>query len=128
MKIKIFAILAILTIAVSNYSCSPKPGLDALIVTGQNNHNWQRSSVYLKDILEKSGIFTAEITISPPAGEDMSGFIIDFTPFDVVVLDYTGDDWPPETRDNFVSYVENGGGVVVYHASSNAFPDWPEYN
>ncbi len=128
MKIKMVVILAILTIAVSNFSCSPKPGLDALIVTGQNNHNWQRSSVYLKDILEKSGIFTAEIAVSPPAGEDMSEFIIDFTPFDVVVLDYTGDDWPEETRNNFVTYVENGGGVVVYHASNNAFPDWPEYN
>jgi uncharacterized protein len=27
-----------------------------------------------------------------------------------------------------VTYVQNGGGVVVYHAADNAFPDWPEYN
>jgi uncharacterized protein len=40
----------------------------------------------------------------------------------------TGDEWPEETRENFVTYVQNGGGVVVYHAANNAFPDWPEYN
>lgn len=102
--------------------------MQALIVTGQNNHNWQRSSISLKYILEKSGLFAAEIMVSPRAGEDMSEFIVDFSPYDVVVLDYTGDDWPEETRENFVTYVENGGGVVVYHAANNAFPDWTDYN
>ena len=58
----------------------------------------------------------------------IAGFIVDFSPYDLVVLDYTGDDWPEETRENFVTYVQNGGGVVVYHAASSAFPDWPEYN
>ncbi len=127
-KISITAILAIFSIAIISFSCSREPGLNALIVTGQNNHNWQRSSVALKQILEKSGIFTVDISLSPAQGEDMSGFIVDFSPYDVVVLDYTGDDWPEETRENFVTYVENGGGVVVYHAANNAFPDWPEYN
>jgi type 1 glutamine amidotransferase len=28
----------------------------------------------------------------------------------------------------FVSYVRNGGGVVVYHSANNTFPKWPEYN
>ncbi len=128
MKIKIISILVVLSIALVNFSCSQDSTMDALILTGQNNHNWQRSSIALKSIIEKSGKFTAEIAVSPGGGEDMSGFIIDFSPYDVVVLDYTGDDWPGETRNNFVRYVENGGGVVVYHAASNAFPDWPEYN
>ncbi len=128
MKIKIIAILAIFSIALVNFSCSRETSMTALIVTGQNNHNWQRSSIFLKLIIEKSNLFVADIRVSPRAGEDMSGFIIDFSPYDVVVLDYTGDDWPTETRDNFVSYVQNGGGVVVFHAANNAFPDWPEYN
>jgi len=127
-RIMITAILAIFSIAIINLSCSREPSLSALILTGQNNHNWQRSSVALKQILEKSGIFTVYTSTSPAAGEDMSEFIVDFSPYDVVVLDYTGDDWPEETRENFVTYVQNGGGVVVYHAANNAFPDWPEYN
>ena len=82
----------------------------------------------LRQILEKSGIFTVYINSSPAAGEDMSQFIVDFSPYDVVILDYTGDEWPEETRNNFIEYVQNGGGVVVYHAANNAFPEWPEYN
>ena len=46
----------------------------------------------------------------------MSGFIVDFTPYDVVVLDYAGDLWSEQTKANFVNYVKNGGGLVVYHA------------
>lgn len=125
-------IITILFIAVAvmlmNSSCSHKVELKALIVTGQNNHRWQRSSIFLKSILEKSGIFTVETKVSPAKGKDMSGFIVDFAPYDVVVLDYNGDEWPEQTKTNFVNYVKNGGGVVVYHAADNAFPDWPEYN
>ena len=127
-RITITVILAIFSIAIMNLSCSRETRMSALVVTGQNNHHWQRSSVALKQILEKSGIFTVDMSISPATGQDMSGFIVDFSPYDVVVLDYTGDDWPEETRNNFVNYVQNGGGVVVYHAANNAFPDWPEYN
>ena len=118
----------IAAMALGQMSCTKKPELKALIVTGQNNHNWQRSNVFLRQILEKSQIFTVETSTSPAAGRDMSEFIIDFSPYDVVVLDYTGDNWPEETRNNFLEYVSGGGGVVVYHAASNAFPDWPEFN
>jgi uncharacterized protein len=89
-RITITAILAIFSIAIMHLSCSRETGINTLIVTGQNNHNWQRSSVALKQILEKSGIFTVDISLSPAAGEDMSGFIVDFSPYDLVVLDYNG--------------------------------------
>ena len=125
---KFITYLAIFSLTLSGISCSPKTNINALIVTGQNNHNWEGSSIVLKDILQKSGLFTVTTNISPKKGEDMSKFIIDFSPYDVVVLDYTGDAWPVETRENFVNYLQNGGGVVVYHAANNAFPDWPEYN
>jgi len=128
MKIKIITVLVIFSLAMVNFSCSQKSRLKALIVTGQNNHNWERSSIALKSILEKSGLFTATMSISPKKGEDMSKYIIDFKPYDVVILDYNGDAWPVETRNNFVTYVQNGGGVVVYHAADNAFANWPEFN
>lgn len=127
-RIKIFAILAVFSVVLFNFSCSRKSSMTAVIVTGQNSHNWQRSSVALKSVLEKSGMFNAEITVSPEAGEDMSGFIIDFSPYDVVILNYMGDEWPVETQNNFVDYVQSGGGVVVYHTAGNSFGEWPEYN
>jgi uncharacterized protein len=123
-----FNILIAGILAVSLFSCTPKPELRALIVTGQNNHNVTNSTAALVSILDKAEIFTVFIRTSPGQGRDMSEFLIDFTPYDVVVLNYTGDAWPEETRNNFVNYVENGGGVVVVHAANNAFPDWKEFN
>ena len=125
---RILIILFITGLTLMNTSCTRQPKLKALIVTGQSNHNWQRSCIFLKYILEKSEVFTADPKISPNKGEDMSEFIVDFSPYDVVVLDYNGDEWPEQTKNNFVDYVKNGGGVVVYHAANNAFPNWTEYN
>jgi len=68
------------------------------------------------------------VATSPPKGADMSGFKPDFAQYNVVVLNYQGDDWPEATRQAFVKYVADGGGVVVYHFACAAFPNWPEYN
>ncbi len=104
------------------------PTLKALIVTGQNNHNWRVSSPVVKIMLEDTGLFAVDTAKSPKEGGDMSGFTPKFADYNVVVLDYTGDNWPEATRKAFLDYVSNGGGVVVIHAADNAFPDWPEYN
>jgi type 1 glutamine amidotransferase len=120
------AILCALIIA-SPAANARKP-LKTLIVTGQNNHNWQVSHLVMKDILENSSLFDVDFAISPEKGKDMSGFVIDFKPYDLVVLDYNGDAWPEATNRNFLEYTKSGGGIVVYHAADNAFPKWDEYN
>jgi type 1 glutamine amidotransferase/HEAT repeat protein len=102
--------------------------LKALLVTGQNNHNWQVSSPVLRQILENTGLFTVDVATSPAKTESMDGFKPSFARYDVVVLDYDGKPWPEETQKAFLDYVQSGGGVVVFHAADNAFPDWPEYN
>ncbi|MDR0349295.1 MAG: ThuA domain-containing protein [Tannerella sp.] len=102
--------------------------IKALLITGQNNHNWQVSHVAIGQILENSGLFSVEFAISPEKGGDMTDFVIDFTPYNLLILDYNGDAWPEEIRSGFLEFVRNGGGVVVYHAADNAFPDWKEYN
>lgn len=99
-----------------------------LIVTGQNNHNWQVSHVALQKILENTGLFTVDIAISPAHGENMEGFVPNFSAYKLVVLDYNGDLWCQKAQDKFVEYVQNGGGVVVYHAANNSFPTWKAYN
>ncbi len=102
--------------------------LKALIVTGQNNHNWKASHLILAEILEKSDRFTTQMAISPAKGEDMSGFSPEFDRYDVVVLDYNGDEWSEAIKTAFEEYVKNGGGVVIYHASDNSFPKWEAFN
>ena len=100
----------------------------ALIITGQNNHNWKASNPVLKQLLDQTGLFTAEIMITPGKGGDMSSFNPDFSKYNLVVLDYNGDSWSEKTKAAFLAYVKNGGGVVVYHAADNSFPEWKEYN
>ena len=58
----------------------------------------------------------------------MDSFKPDFAKYDVIVANYTGADWPKETQDALVKYMENGGGLVIFHAADNAFPNWPEWN
>lgn len=127
-QLSIRKVLFVLASFLFVFSLSAKKPIKTLIITGQNNHNWQVSHVVIKQILENSGMFAVDFAISPEKGKDMSGFILDFAPYQLVVLDYNGDAWPEETNKRFLQYVQNGGGVVVYHAADNSFVDWPEFN
>jgi type 1 glutamine amidotransferase len=123
---KIFVLF--LTVLMSTGILNAKDPIKVLVVTGQNNHNWEASSVILQKYLNESGIFTADLAVSPKKGEDMSSFCPDFSKYQAVVLDYNGDSWSEATNKAFLEYVENGGGIVVYHAADNAFRKWKEYN
>ncbi|HVT30128.1 MAG TPA: ThuA domain-containing protein [Lacipirellulaceae bacterium] len=102
--------------------------LKALIVDGQNNHNWRATTPILRAALVNSGLFTVDIATSPAQGQDMEGFTPAFAKYDVVVLNYNGDSWAPATRTAFEDYMRNGGGLVIVHAADNSFPRWVEFN
>ena len=104
-----------------------EPMLKALIIDGQNNHNWQATTPLLKKYLEESGLFRVDVATTPKSG-DLSGFKPDFAAYDVVVSNYNGADWPKETEKAFEKYMADGGGLVVVHAADNAFPQWKAYN
>lgn len=122
---KLPLLMFVLLLAAGSVAAKP---IKALIVTGQNNHNWQVSHKVLAGMLENSGLFTVDVAISPAQGGDMSAFNPQFKEYDVVVLDYNGDRWNPETDQAFLEYAQGGGGVVVYHAADNAFAGWEEFN
>lgn len=109
-------------------ACNKEVHYKALVVTGQNNHNWQASNLILKQLLDQTGLFTTDIIITPPKGGDMTTFDPRFSKYDLVVLDYNGDPWTAKTDTAFLKFVRKGGGVVVYHAADNSFPEWKEYN
>jgi type 1 glutamine amidotransferase len=104
------------------------PPYKALIVDGQNGHAWKDTTPILKRLLEETELFAVDVATSPAKGKDMSGFQPKFSDYNVVVLNYQGDDWSKATQGAFVDYVKNGGGVVVYHFACAAFPNWKEYN
>lgn len=126
--IKKYSFLMCCMLIVSGIQAGNRAPFKTLIITGQNNHNWQVSSPILKQILDQTGLFQSEIVVSPKEKEDMSTFLPDFSKYQLVVLDYTGDSWPEATKAAFLDFVSKGGGVVVYHAADNAFPEWKEFN
>jgi type 1 glutamine amidotransferase len=105
-----------------------EPTLKALIVDGQNNHPWQETTPFLKSLLEETGLFKVDVITTPAQKQPMDNFKPEFAKYNVVVLNYNGDDWPAATQKAFEEYVKNGGGIVVFHAANNAFPNWKAYN
>lgn len=120
---------ALLLLAAALSSAAPKK---VLIIDGQNNHQWQVTTPFLKKYLEETGLFQVDIATTPPKGADMSSFKPVFKNYAVVVSNYSdfggGGQWPPETQTAFIDYVKGGGGFVTVHAADNAFPKWKEYN
>ena len=95
---------------------SARKPIKTLLITGQNNHNWQVSHVVLKQILENSGRFDVDFAVSPEQGKDMSGFVLDFSPYQLVVLDYNGDSWPEETNRRIVDIISDVNLCYSEHA------------
>ena len=120
-----FLLVAVLPVI---YACNEPDPIRALIVSGQNNHNWKVSHRAIKQILDNSGMFISDVVLTPPAGGDMSRFNPNFDDYDVVVLDYNGDRWGEKVDEAFLKYVQKGGGIIVYHAADNAFAGWDEFN
>jgi type 1 glutamine amidotransferase len=103
-----------------------------LIVDGQNNHDFERTTPYLRHILEQTGRFSVAVATTPNSGRNdaaaWKGFRPQFNDYDVVLSNYNGETWPEHARLAFEEFVKNGGGVVNVHAANNPFPDWPAFN
>ena len=110
---------------------APRAPVRVLIVDGQNNHDWPRTTAALRAALDSTGRFAVSVSTAPDKGGPAAAWDAwrpDFASFDTVVSNYNGESWPPPVRDAFVRFVEAGGGVVMVHAANNPFPDWPEFN
>lgn len=123
-----FVFLAIAAIVGGARQAGAAEKLRVLVIDGQNNHEWQKTTPLLVEMLKASGRFTPEVITAPAAGEDMSGFRPKFDGYDVVMSNYNGERWSKETEQAFVDYLKNGGGFVSVHAANNSFAEWPEYN
>ena len=116
-----FAVLAFCATA----QAAPIP---ALIVDGQNNHDYKSTTPHLKKILEETGLFAVDVATSPPKGGNMSAFKPVFGKYRVIISNYNGERWSKETERALIDFVRGGGGFVSVHAADNSFPDWTEYN
>lgn len=101
-----------------------EPKLRVLLLSGVNNHDWKRSTPYMRNLLEASGRFAVTVTEDPSAAlEDAAGQ----AKFDLIFSDYNGPEWSAAAKANFTAAVASGTGLVILHAADNAFPGWTEY-
>jgi len=101
-----------------------------LILTGQNNHTWRRTTPLIEDILEESGKFDITLSMSPAPGAKEAEWVTwqpDFSEYDVILSNYNGEMWPEPIRNNFESYISKGGRALMIHAANNPFEGWEEY-
>jgi len=104
--------------------------IKVMIIGGQNNHNWAKSTPFMEGILVEAGQFDVIVDNAPPRDapeEQWNAWQPKFDRFDCIVLDYNGQMWPERVKKAFVDYVRAGGGVVVIHAANNSFVGWKEY-
>jgi hypothetical protein len=104
--------------------------LKVMLISGQNNHNWRKSTPFLKRILDDAAHLKVDVVLSPtnnsPASE-WAKWRPQFSAYDCVVLDYNGDRWPEEVSSAFVKYIRDGGSAVAIHAANNSFSGWKEF-
>jgi uncharacterized protein len=111
-------------------AASPVP---ILLLDGEQGgpyHAWQETTPLLKKMLDQTGLFKVDVLTAPPKGGDFSNFKPEFSKYKAVVLNYDAPDerWSDEIKAAFEKYVAGGGGVVIYHAADNAFPNWKAFN
>ena len=123
-------LLLLLVLPLATGAAPSQSKIKVMLLTGQCSkyHNWALSSIILKRILEEPGRFVVDTVNTPPTGADMSGFHPKFKNYNVVVMDYEGDEWPAASKQAFAEFIGSGGGLVTFHDTDNTFPKWSEWN
>jgi len=99
-----------------------------LLLSGQNNHDWSQTTPVLQRILERDGKFEVDVNDHPETCTAER-----FARYDVLLSNWNAwgpnavTNWPQVTRKAFLDFVREGRGLVVVHAGSSSFYDWPEY-
>lgn len=105
------------------------PELKVLILSGANNHDWRKTTPAIKATLEESGRFSVDVE------ENVVGLKPDsFAPYSVILSNFNTfgknapkGEWSEETKKAFLDHIAKGNGLVIVHAGSSVFYDWPEF-
>lgn len=102
--------------------------MKVVIFSGQNNHDWRKTTPFIQKVLEKSGRFMVDVNEHPESctAESLSGY-------DIILSNWNSfggaiKEWPETAKSAFLDFVRKGGGHVVVHAGGTSFPDWKEYH
>jgi len=138
MDIRLLAIATTVIFSFLNTACLGAEKIKILLIDGQNNHDWKKTTPLLVELLEEVDLYEVTVSTAPkkaakgekasPEDPKWSSWNPNFSSYDVVVSNYNGELWPKRIQTAFEEFVSEGGGFVVIHAADNAFPHWESYN
>ncbi len=100
--------------------------LNVLIITGKNNHNWEKTTAALKQGMKDCGRFDVEVTLKP---EEITAESI--AKYDVLVSNWTNfprkERWGPVAEKAVEKFVKNGKGLTAFHAGGSSMQDWDAF-
>jgi type 1 glutamine amidotransferase len=100
-----------------------------LILSGANNHDWKQTTPAIRAALEETGRFEVNVEENVGAMKPEA-----FAPYAAILGNYNTyvegalqEIWSAETRKAFLDHIAKGRGLVIIHAGSSVFYDWPEF-
>jgi len=125
-KLALVLLSLILPVALLAQAPAAPAKIRALIITGENGHDWRSVTPELRKDLEGTGRFDVRVT------EEFHGAGSEtLASYDVVVLNYQDrrpdQRWGDRADKALLDFVRSGKGLVMYHFSTAAFVGWDEY-
>lgn len=105
------------------------PKIKVLLVTGDDvepAHNWREVSQAIGETLTAAGKFDVRLCEDPALLDSAAGL----KQYDAVFLHMYNAKLPtlsPAAKENLVSFVKGGKGLVISHLSSASFKEWDEF-
>ena len=93
-----------------------KGAIRVLILTGQNNHDWRKTTPVLENMLLNTGRFDVRVN-EEPTGMTLETLAI----YNVVVLNYNGPRWGHTAEMALEDFVRSGHGLVGVHGANWSF-------
>jgi len=88
----------------------------ALILTGQNNHDWRATTPLLRTLLLNTGRFDVRVNEEPTGMTSAT-----LAPYDVVILNYNGPRLGRVAEEALENFVRSGKGLVGVHGANWGF-------
>ncbi|MGQ7869171.1 ThuA domain-containing protein [Sunxiuqinia sp. sy24] len=104
-----------------------KSPMRILLISGKNNHEWQKTNPCFEQIMEENGYYKVDLTERSDTQES-----VDLKKYDVLASNWnafpeTTRQWGGIAEKAILDFVNRGGGFVLFHSASAAHYNWPEY-
>jgi type 1 glutamine amidotransferase len=100
-----------------------------LILSGSNNHAWRETTPAIKEALEETGRFEVDVeeNVASLKADSFAPYAVILSNFNTFGGDAAAPVWDATTKQGFMAHLAQGHGLVIVHAGSSVFYDWPEF-